>query len=176
MTEFLLIPPCLVIFQTPKAKKPQKIYKMVALSLSITPVGSFTLLTKSLCGLAKPSRHKMNLNDLPLTKAYAYPSTRQTRCPFTVMNLFLPLLKLIKNLCFQGLVPIIKMVLPNMSSKQATDLSLWLFALEHAVWLWKHLPNQHTHLAPLKLFMGTTFDSLHHLHHSHVWGCPCLCL
>ena len=60
--------------------------------------------------------------------------------------------------------------------EQATDLSLWLFALEHAVWLWNHLPNQHTHLAPLKLFVGTTFDSLHHLHHSHVWGCPCLCL
>ena len=56
--------------------------------------------------------------------------------------------------------------------EHAHDLSLWPFALHRAVWLWNNLPKRGTFIAPLELFSGTTFPTLHHLQRSHVWGCP----
>ena len=56
--------------------------------------------------------------------------------------------------------------------EHAHALSLWPFALQHALWLWNHFPKRLTHIAPLEVFTGTTFPTLHHLHRSHVWGCP----
>jgi hypothetical protein len=39
------------------------------------------------------------------------------------------------------------------------DLSLWPFALQHAVYLWNNLPNDTTNLAPLEIFTGTLFPT-----------------
>lgn len=52
------------------------------------------------------------------------------------------------------------------------DLSLWPFALEHAIYLWNNVPNRDSRLAPLEIFTGCKFPSHAHLHHAHVWGCP----
>ena len=52
------------------------------------------------------------------------------------------------------------------------NLELWPFALEHAVYLWNHLPKQHSLLASLELFSGTKFSSYNPLRRAHVWGCP----
>jgi hypothetical protein len=52
------------------------------------------------------------------------------------------------------------------------DLSLWPFALQHAVYLWNNLPNDTTNLAPLEIFTGIRFSNYTHLRRLHVWGCP----
>ncbi|KAG7368580.1 reverse transcriptase RNA-dependent DNA polymerase [Nitzschia inconspicua] len=52
------------------------------------------------------------------------------------------------------------------------QLDLWPFALEHAVYLWNHLPKKDSLLAPIELFTGSTFADYSHLHSSRVWGCP----
>ncbi|KAG7349585.1 reverse transcriptase RNA-dependent DNA polymerase [Nitzschia inconspicua] len=55
---------------------------------------------------------------------------------------------------------------------EQSRLDLWPFALEHAVYLWNHMPKKDSLLAPVELFTGAVFDDYHHLQHSHVWGCP----
>ncbi|KAG7341235.1 reverse transcriptase RNA-dependent DNA polymerase [Nitzschia inconspicua] len=55
---------------------------------------------------------------------------------------------------------------------EQSRLDLWPFALEHAVYLWNHMPKKDSLLAPVQLFTGAVFDDYHHLQHSHVWGCP----
>jgi hypothetical protein len=52
------------------------------------------------------------------------------------------------------------------------DLSLWPFALEYAVYLWNHMPNRESMLAPLEVFSDSMFDSYAFLQRTHVWGCP----
>ncbi len=51
----------------------------------------------------------------------------------------------------------------------ADDISLWPFAVKHAVWLYNHVPNQVSGLTPLKLI---TKQKANHrdILHSHVWG------
>jgi len=57
---------------------------------------------------------------------------------------------------------------------EQVNLELWPFALEHAVWLWNHVPrDDHSRLAPIEIFTGTKLPTdLSHLHRLHVWGCP----
>ncbi|KAG7373658.1 reverse transcriptase RNA-dependent DNA polymerase [Nitzschia inconspicua] len=55
---------------------------------------------------------------------------------------------------------------------EQAQLDLWPFALEHAVYLWNHLPRKDSLLAPIELFTGATFDDYSHLQRSRVWGCP----
>jgi hypothetical protein len=52
------------------------------------------------------------------------------------------------------------------------NLSLWPFALDHAVYLWNNIPNEPSSLAPIKLFTRTCFTHYTHLRCLHVWGCP----
>jgi hypothetical protein len=52
------------------------------------------------------------------------------------------------------------------------DLSLWPFALDHAVYLWNNLPTQVSRLAPIEIFTSTRFPNYSHLRRLHVWGCP----
>jgi hypothetical protein len=51
-------------------------------------------------------------------------------------------------------------------------LDLWPFALEHAVYLWNHLPRKDSLIAPVELFTGSTFDNFAHIAKARVWGCP----
>jgi Reverse transcriptase (RNA-dependent DNA polymerase) len=52
------------------------------------------------------------------------------------------------------------------------DLSLWPFAMEHAIYLWNNMPKQDSRTAPLEIFTRTRFPSYEHLRRLHVWGCP----
>jgi hypothetical protein len=42
-------------------------------------------------------------------------------------------------------------------------LDLWPFAMEHAVYLWNHLPKKDSLLAPVELFTGAVFDNYNHI-------------
>ena len=51
--------------------------------------------------------------------------------------------------------------------------NLWPFALEHAVYVWNHLPRNRLGLSPLKLFTGMKQpDGNKTLLQARVWGCP----
>jgi hypothetical protein len=51
-------------------------------------------------------------------------------------------------------------------------LDLWPFALNHAIYLWNHMPKRGTRMSPVELFTGSKFPNYAHLQRSHVWGCP----
>jgi hypothetical protein len=51
-------------------------------------------------------------------------------------------------------------------------LDLWHFALDHAIYLWNHMPKLKSPLAPIKNFGSTHFANCHHLQCVHIWGCP----
>ena len=51
------------------------------------------------------------------------------------------------------------------------DISLWPFAVQHAVWLYNRVPNYESGLTPLELITKQKADHRDILR-SHVWGCP----
>ena len=51
------------------------------------------------------------------------------------------------------------------------DLDLWPMALDHAVYVWNHLPKQGVGFSPMELFTGERSDHTS-LNRLHVWGCP----
>jgi hypothetical protein len=53
----------------------------------------------------------------------------------------------------------------------ADNISLWLFAVKHAMWLHSRVPNQVSGLTPLELIAKQKADHRDILR-SHVWGCP----
>ena len=53
----------------------------------------------------------------------------------------------------------------------ADDISLWPFAVKHAVWLYNRVPNLESGLTPLELITKQKADHRDILR-SHVWGCP----
>ena len=56
---------------------------------------------------------------------------------------------------------------------KCTNLHLWTFAMQHAVYLWSHLPAHHGPcLSPIELFTQTHFSSYSFLACLHVWGGP----
>jgi hypothetical protein len=55
------------------------------------------------------------------------------------------------------------------------DISLWPFAVKHAVWLYNRVPNHLSGLTPLELLTKSKADH-HDLIHLHVWGCPAIVL
>jgi hypothetical protein len=55
---------------------------------------------------------------------------------------------------------------------EAAQLDLWPFAMQHAIWIWNHLPRKDSKLAPIELFSKMKLSSYDHLHRLHVWGCP----
>ncbi len=57
------------------------------------------------------------------------------------------------------------------SASHVDDLSLWPFAVKHAVWLYNRLPNRVTGLTPIERLTNTKTDH-RDLLRSHVWGCP----
>jgi hypothetical protein len=54
-----------------------------------------------------------------------------------------------------------------------TDLSLWPFAMDQAVYVWIHLPNRLTGISPIELFTKSLVTDYRHLTNLHVFGCPC---
>ena len=50
-------------------------------------------------------------------------------------------------------------------------MHLWTFALDQAVYLYNHLPNKFSRVAPLEIFTGTKLDSSI-LRNEKAWGCP----
>jgi hypothetical protein len=55
------------------------------------------------------------------------------------------------------------------------DISLWLFAVKHAVLLYNHVPNRESGLTPMELITKQKADHSD-LVRSHVWGCPAYAL
>eukprot|EP00934_Nitzschia_sp_Nitz4_P006171 Nitzschia sp. Nitz4//scaffold433_size7783//3146//4816//NITZ4_009149-RA/size7783-exonerate_protein2genome-gene-0.0-mRNA-1//-1//CDS//3329551824//6161//frame0 len=55
---------------------------------------------------------------------------------------------------------------------EQADLTLWPFALEHAVYIWNRLPRKGGKLSPLELFTRTKDPGYASLQSLHVWGCP----
>ena len=56
------------------------------------------------------------------------------------------------------------------------DPALWPFAMEHAAFLWNHMPNPGSGLAPIELFTGSRLPHHDSLQKSRVWGCPAFVL
>jgi hypothetical protein len=55
---------------------------------------------------------------------------------------------------------------------QVADPQLWpTMAVKYAVFLWNHMPNEHTGLSPLDVFTGTRWP-IRKYHDLHVVGCP----
>ena len=52
------------------------------------------------------------------------------------------------------------------------DLKLWPFAMDHAVFLWNHLPKQEGGLSPMEVLSKQVMHNYEALVRSHVWGCP----
>ena len=50
---------------------------------------------------------------------------------------------------------------------------LWPMAMDHAVWIYNHIPKADTGLSPMQHWMQSTFkDTKMTLNNLHVWGCP----
>ena len=54
---------------------------------------------------------------------------------------------------------------------KVADTSLWPMAVDHAVYLYNHVPNELTGLAPINIFTCTHWTQSK-FHDLHVWGCP----
>jgi hypothetical protein len=55
----------------------------------------------------------------------------------------------------------------------SANLELWPFAVQHAIFIWNHLPRQGTRLSPLEIFTRSTVSNVPGLlSRMHVWGCP----
>ena len=54
---------------------------------------------------------------------------------------------------------------------EAEDDSLWPLAVNHAVYLYNHTPNEITGIAPMEIFSRTISDG-QALRNLHPWGCP----
>jgi len=52
------------------------------------------------------------------------------------------------------------------------DLAMWPFAMEQAVFLWNHMPNERNRLTPVELFTSTKLHSYDALSRARVWGAP----
>ena len=51
------------------------------------------------------------------------------------------------------------------------DMHLWPFVLDQTAYLYNHLPNKFSSVAPLEIFTGSKLDSAI-LRNEKVWGCP----
>jgi hypothetical protein len=61
------------------------------------------------------------------------------------------------------------------SEQGSDDISIWPFAVKHAVWLYNRIPNCLSGLTPLELITKSKADH-QDLLRSHVWGCPAIVL
>ena len=61
------------------------------------------------------------------------------------------------------------------TDRGSDDISLWPFAVKHAVWLYNRVPNRLSGLTPLELLTKSKADH-RDLLRTHVWGCPAIVL
>jgi hypothetical protein len=61
------------------------------------------------------------------------------------------------------------------TDRGSDDISLWPFAVKHAVWLYNRVPNRQSGLTLLELLTKSKADP-RDLLRSHVWGCPAIVL
>jgi hypothetical protein len=61
------------------------------------------------------------------------------------------------------------------TDRGSDDISLWLFAVKHAVWFYNCVPNRLSGLTLLELLMKSKADH-RDLLRTHVWGCPAIVL
>ena len=54
---------------------------------------------------------------------------------------------------------------------QIVDATLWLMCVNHAMWIYNHVPNMKTCISPNDLWSKTKFP-LNQLHDTHLFGCP----
>jgi len=54
----------------------------------------------------------------------------------------------------------------------SSNLELWPFAMEHAVYVWNNLPKKGIRLAPVEIHSRSKFPNYDHLSSLAVWGCP----
>jgi len=54
---------------------------------------------------------------------------------------------------------------------EVADASLWPMAVDYAVFIFNHVPNASTGVAPVEVMTRSTWPR-HHLQNLHVWGCP----
>ena len=52
------------------------------------------------------------------------------------------------------------------------DITLWPFDMDHAVYVWNHLPKADTRLTPDELLTKVRNTNYPNIHRLHVWGCP----
>jgi hypothetical protein len=55
---------------------------------------------------------------------------------------------------------------------EQANLMLWPFAMEYSVFVWNHLPNRISRLAPIEIFSRTRQSTSTVLQRCRVWGCP----
>jgi hypothetical protein len=61
------------------------------------------------------------------------------------------------------------------TERKLDDISLWPFAMKHAVWLYNIVPNRQSGLTPLELLMKSKANHCDLLR-LHVWGCLAIVL
>ena len=52
------------------------------------------------------------------------------------------------------------------------NTNLWPFAMDHAVYIWNHLPRSRNGLSPLELFTSLKLPNYDPILRARVWGCP----
>jgi hypothetical protein len=52
------------------------------------------------------------------------------------------------------------------------NTNLWPFAMDHAVYIWNHLPRSRNGLLPLELFTSLKLPNYDPILRARVWGCP----
>jgi len=54
---------------------------------------------------------------------------------------------------------------------ESTDLELWPFAIDYAVYLWNHMPQRSSLMASIELYSSIKLPSYDPFLHAHVFGC-----
>ena len=63
----------------------------------------------------------------------------------------------------------------NWGEDGSDDLALWSFALDHAAYLYNHIPQRNSGITPLEMVTSIMSDHAD-LARAHVWDCPCYVL
>ena len=51
-------------------------------------------------------------------------------------------------------------------------IELWPMAMDHATWLYNHIPKMDTGISPIEIWSRTVLSTANLLNECHVWGSP----